>query len=103
MTLPARDLLDVRLSAAFAAGGCPICGVRARSERGIIDSILSERVLDVPFREGLERREGFCQRHLRELIVADRAGSGTILGSSILYGAMLARRLDLIRDRKSVV
>jgi Family of unknown function (DUF6062) len=95
--LPARDIVDVRLSDAFAAGGCPICGVRARSERSILASIIDERVLDVGFRATLERTEGFCRRHSRELIAVDRASSG-ILGSSILYGAILERRLALIRD-----
>ena len=95
--LPARDLVDVRLSDAFAKGGCPVCGVRARSERAILDSIIAERVLDVGFRATLERKEGFCGRHTRELLVADRAEGG-ILGSSILYGAILERRLFLVRD-----
>jgi Family of unknown function (DUF6062) len=96
-SLPARDLLDVRLSAAFESDGCPFCAVRARSERAMLDTIISERVLDIPFREALERREGFCRRHLRELIVADRASTGGMLGSSILYGAMLHRRMELVR------
>jgi hypothetical protein len=97
VTLPARDLVDVRLSQAFSAGGCPICGVRARSERALLDSILADRVNDIGFRGTLERTEAFCRRHTRELVVADRASSGGILGTSILYGAMLGRRLELLR------
>jgi len=95
--LPAHDLVDVRLSDAFSLGGCPVCVVRARSERAALDSIIAEHVLDIPFRADLERKRGFCRRHTRELIAADRRGSGGILGSSILYGAMLERRLELIR------
>ena len=53
--LPARDLVDVRLAAAIDDGGCAICVVRARGERGMLDSIIAERVLDIGFREGLER------------------------------------------------
>jgi hypothetical protein len=94
--LPARDLVDVRLSAAIAEGGCAVCGVRARSERGTLDAILAERVLDLGFRQGLERDHAFCRRHARELIEADRRAAG-ILGSSILYGAMITRRVAALR------
>ena len=95
--LPAKDLVDVRLSDAFGSGGCPICAVRARSERAMLDTIIAERVLDIPFRESLERTQGFCRRHGAELVLADRRGPGGILGSSILYGAMLDRRLEPLR------
>jgi hypothetical protein len=95
--LPARDIVDVRLSDAMAGGGCPICGVRARSEQATLDAIIAERVLDLGFRAGLEREHAFCRRHAGELIEADRRAAG-ILGSSILYGAMLERRLAVLRD-----
>jgi hypothetical protein len=96
-SLPSRDIVDVRLSDAIVLGGCPACAVRARSERATLDAIIAERVLDLGFREGLERTHGFCRRHAAELIVADRRAAG-ILGSSILYGAMLERRLEALRD-----
>jgi hypothetical protein len=95
--LPARDLVDVRLAAAIDEGGCAICVVRARAERAMLDSIIAERVLDLGFRNGLEREHGFCRRHVAALIVADRRSSG-ILGSSILYEAMLRRRLAAIGE-----
>jgi hypothetical protein len=96
-SLPARDLLDVRLAAAIEVGGCPLCVVRERAERGLLDAIIGERVLDLGFRAGLEREHGFCRRHVVELLAADRRASG-ILGSSILYGAMLERRLAKLRE-----
>jgi hypothetical protein len=96
MSLPAKDLVDVRLSDAFGLGGCPVCAVRARSERSIVAAIIEERVLDIGFRATLERREGFCRRHVRELLVADRRETGGMLGTSILYGAILHRRLELV-------
>jgi hypothetical protein len=94
--LPARDLVDVRLSDAMTAAGCPICAVRTRSERSTIDAIIAERVLDVGFREGLERDHAFCRRHAAALIKADRRAGG-ILGSSILYGAIVGRRVAGLR------
>jgi Family of unknown function (DUF6062) len=95
--LPQRDLVDVRLADALASGGCPICAVRARSERATLDAIIAERVLDIGFRAGLERDHGLCRRHAAELLAADRRASG-ILGSSILYGAMIERRLAALRS-----
>jgi hypothetical protein len=96
-SLPARDLLDVRLAAAIEVGGCPLFVVRERAERGMLDATIAERVLDLGFRAGLERDHGFCRRHAAGLLVADRRASG-ILGSSILYGAMLERRLAGLRE-----
>ena len=95
-SLPARDLVDVRLSAAIEAGGCPVCGVRSRAERATLEAILAERVLDLGFRAGLERDHGFCRRHMAELIEVDRRRSG-ILASAILYGAIIERRLQSVR------
>lgn len=95
--LPARDLVDVRLAAAIEVGGCALCAVRARAERGTLDAIIAERVLDLGFRAGLERDHAFCRRHARGLLDADRRSSGT-LGSSILFGAMVERRTASLRD-----
>jgi hypothetical protein len=88
----ARDLVDVRLLDALRADGCPICTVRARAERGILDTIINERVLDRGFRAGLERTEGFCRRHVAELVATDRRESGGTLGASLLLAAILDRR-----------
>jgi hypothetical protein len=95
--LPARDLVDVRLAAAIQLGGCAICAVRARSERATLDAIIAERVLDIGFRAGLERDHGFCRRHSAELLAANREASG-ILGSSMLFGAIVGRRTATLRD-----
>lgn len=95
--LPSRDLVDVRLAAAIQLGGCAVCAVRARAERATLDAIIAERVLDIGFRAGLERDHGFCRRHSAELLDADRRASG-ILGSSILFGAMVERRVAALRD-----
>jgi hypothetical protein len=95
--LPADDLLDVRLAAAIEQGFCTLCVVRARGERTMLESIIAERVLDIGFRAGLEREYGFCRAHATGLLVTDRRESG-ILGSSILFGAIVGRRLEAIRD-----
>jgi hypothetical protein len=88
----ARDLVDVRLLEAMRLGGCPICAVRARSERATLDAIINERVLDIAFRAELERSQGFCRRHVAELLPTDRRETGGMLGSSMLLSAVIARR-----------
>ena len=91
--LPAADIIDMRLLEAMRAGGCPICAVRARSERATMDTIINERVLDLGFRADLERKQGFCRRHVAELITTDRRETGGILGSSLLLSAVIDRRV----------
>lgn len=99
--LPARDLVDVRLTAAIDVGGCALCEVRSRGELGTLDAIIAERVLDLGFRAGLEREYGLCRRHARGLLEADRRSSG-ILGSSILFGAIVQRRTAALREATAV-
>jgi hypothetical protein len=91
-----QDLVDVRLTAAIGSGGCVACVVRTRAERSTLESIIEERVLDVGFREGLEVEHGFCRRHAIELLAVDRRAAG-ILGSSILFGAIIERRVRGLR------
>jgi hypothetical protein len=96
--LPQRDLVDVRLVAAIELGGCAICAVRSRAESAATVAVLDgERVMDVGFRAGLERTGSFCRRHVADLIVAERRATG-ILSSSILYEALLSRRLSALRE-----
>jgi hypothetical protein len=97
-TPTSRDIVDVRLLDAMAGGGCPVCAVRTRSERATMDTIIDERVLDIGFREDLERRTGFCRRHVAELVATDRRRTGGILGSSLLLAAIIDRRLAPARD-----
>ncbi|MFL5674633.1 MAG: DUF6062 family protein [Chloroflexota bacterium] len=94
---PASDIVDARLLEAMRGGGCPICVVRARSEKATMDAIINERVLDIGFRADLERKQAFCRRHVAELVPTDRRETGGILGSSMLLSAVIDRRLDLVR------
>src|SRR3954451_23023381 len=91
------DIVDARLLDAMRAGGCPICAVRARSEKATMDAIINERVLDIGFRADLERKQGFCCRHVAELVPTDRRETGGILGSSMLLSAVIARRIEFGR------
>ena len=92
----ARDIVDIRLLEAMRLGGCPVCAVRARSERATLDAIINERVLDIGFRAELERTQGFCRRHVAELLPTDRRETGGTLGSSMLLSAVIDRRVGAL-------
>ena len=62
-----------------------------------MDAIINERVLDIGFRADLERKQGFCARHVAELVPTDRRETGGILGSSMLLSAVIDRRIDVLR------
>ena len=63
-----------------------------------MDAIINERVLDIGFRADLERKQGFCRRHVAELVPTDRRVTGGILGSSMLLSAVIDRRIGRVRD-----
>ena len=92
MRLPATTVSDVHLADAFAGPGCPLCAEVARADTQWLESILSESVNDIPFRQAFDAARGFCRRHARETLDADRRRSGS-LGAAILLRASLAARL----------
>jgi len=92
MRLPARSAADVHLAEAFEGPGCPLCAEVARTNAAWLESILSESVNDIPFRQALDHARGFCRRHAREILDADRRRSGS-LGAAILLRASLVARL----------
>jgi hypothetical protein len=90
--LPVRTGADVHLADAFGQSGCPLCRERARTEAAYLESILSESVNDIPFRQALDAGRGFCGRHAAAILDADRRRAGS-LGAAILLRATLAPRL----------
>jgi len=97
--LPARSLADVKLAELFDGSGCPLCLQRSRSAAGYIRAFLYESVVDVGFRQELDRTRGLCRPHTRQTLAVNRAESGGTLGASILFGAVLAiraRELDAV-------
>lgn len=90
--LRVRSGADIHLADAFEAPGCPLCRERRRTEANYLESILAESVLDVGYRTRLDEARGYCRRHARAFLEADRRRSGT-LGASILLRASLVARL----------
>ena len=73
--------------------GCPICGIVIDDSRAYLDSVLYERVTDVPTREGLRESFGLCNPHtwmLRDL----PASSAPDLGFAIIARDLLNRFRD---------
>ncbi len=92
MKLPVHSGAEIHLADAFAASGCPLCRERDRTEDAYLESVLAESVNDVGFRQSLDSARGFCARHTRAMLEADRRRSGS-LGAAILLRAMLAVRI----------
>jgi hypothetical protein len=95
MHLPATSIADVHLADSFAGPGCPLCAEVARADTQWLESILAESVNDIPFRQAFDASRGFCRRHAREVLDADRRRSGS-LGAAILLRASLGARLGEI-------
>ncbi len=73
--------------------GCPICAIVIDDSRAYLDSVLYERVTDVPTREGLRESFGLCNPHtwlLRDL----PASSAPDLGFAIIARDLLSRFHD---------
>ena len=73
--------------------GCPICGIVIDDSRAYLDSVLYERVTDVPTREGLRESFGLCNPHtwlLRDV----PPSSAPDLGFAIIARDLLNRFRD---------
>jgi hypothetical protein len=95
--LPIEGIGDISLADLLGKSGCPLCRLRRESSERYLRTLLWEGVNDIGFRERLALGRGFCRRHSREVLAADRAQSGGSLGAAILLGSVTRRRLDELR------
>jgi hypothetical protein len=101
--LPVHDIADGRLADAFGLAGCPICRYATRSAGRFVDGMLDESVNDRGFRAELDAARGFCRRHTREVLLANRRHSGGSLAAAILFAAIARirkRELDGISSER---
>ena len=91
MNQPVRkDSFYFKLFDRLDARGCPICGIVIDDSRAYLDSVLYERVTDVPTRMGLRDSFGLCNPHtwlLRDV----PASSAPDLGFAIIAKDLLNR------------
>jgi hypothetical protein len=95
--LPVRDMASVHLAELVAAPGCPGCRERRLVVERYSEAYLYESVNDVRFRADLDTARGLCGEHVREMLHADRRGSGGMLGPAILLDARLRVRESELR------
>ena len=91
-SLPARDLGTVKLAELFAEPGCPLCHHRDRAVVRYIEGFMYESVNDVAFRASLDVARGFCGPHTTDVLTGGRHVSGGMVGSAILFGAVMRVR-----------
>ena len=85
-----QDSFYFKLFERLDAPGCPICGIVIDDSRAYLDSVLYERITDVPTRMGLRESFGLCNPHtwlLRDL----PASSAPDLGFAIIARDLLNR------------
>jgi hypothetical protein len=95
--LPARNLSEVAAADLLAQPGCPVCRATQQATVAYFQAMFAEGVNDVGFRRQLDDSRGFCPRHTRALLDAERTGPGGTLASSILFEAILAVRAGEVR------
>jgi hypothetical protein len=96
--LPIEGIGDISLADLLGQSGCPLCRLRRESSDRYLRALLWEGVNDIGFRERLALGRGFCRRHTREILAADRAQSGGSLGAAILLASVTRRRLDELQS-----
>jgi hypothetical protein len=96
--LPIEGIGDISLADLLGQPGCPLCRLRRDSSERYLRALLWEGVNDIAFRERLALGRGFCRRHSREILAADRAESGGSLGAAILLASVTRRRFDELRN-----
>ncbi len=91
MNEPARkDSFYFKLFDRLDGPGCPICGIVIEDSRAYLDSVLYERVTDVPTRMGLRDSFGLCNLHTWQLRGVP-ASSAPDLGFAIIAKDLLSR------------
>lgn len=91
--LPAHELASAQLAARMEQPGCPVCGHVEDLVARSIEGFLYESINDVTFRAALDEARGFCPAHVREMVAIERSMGGGMLGTSILFDAILRVRL----------
>lgn len=91
---------DDALVEAIIGPGCPLCAHVAGVGPQYLDSLLYGHTTDRAYRDRFLAGGGFCGRHARAAVVADRAGNGDGVGGGIFLRSQLAaRRRALARAR----
>jgi hypothetical protein len=83
---------DEALVDAVVGPGCPLCAYVARIGPQYLDSLLYQHTTDRAYRDRFVAGGGFCARHVRAAIEADRSGNGDGVGGGIFLRSQLAAR-----------
>jgi hypothetical protein len=83
---------DDALVDALVGTGCPLCVHVARIAPQYLDSLLYQHTTDRAYRDRFIEGGGFCARHVRAAVQADRAGNGDGVGGGIFLRSQLAAR-----------
>ena len=88
----ARSIGDDALVESLTGDGCPLCRHVAKVAPQYLDSLLYQHTTDRTYRDRFRDGGGFCGRHVRAAVIADRAGNGDGVGGGIFLRSQLAAR-----------
>lgn len=88
----ARSMGDEALVSALTGSGCPLCAYVDAIAPQYLDSLLYQHTTDRAYRDRFVEGGGFCARHVRAAVEADRAGNGDGVGGGIFLRSQLAAR-----------
>jgi hypothetical protein len=83
---------DEALVSALTGSGCPLCAYVDAIAPQYLDSLLYQHTTDRAYRDRFVEGGGFCARHVRAAVEADRAGNGDGVGGGIFLRSQLAAR-----------
>ncbi len=85
---------------ALRESGCPICGLIIQDGLGYLDSLMYERITDVPTRRELMDSFGLCNRHTWQLSRTPQI-SAPEMGFAILASSLL-KKFDHLAETRGV-
>lgn len=95
-----RDRLYRRLLEALDDAGCPICSLLLEDGRRYLDSMMYERITDLPTREELRRSFGLCNLHTWQLSEVPGT-SAPDLGFAIIATELLKRFEGSVKEGRT--
>ena len=95
-----RDRLYYRLLEALDEAGCPICLLLLDDGRSYLDSVMYERITDVPTRETWRESFGLCNMHTWQLTDIP-ASSAPDLGFAIIASDLLRNFEGFMHGRRA--
>ena len=99
LTRAKRGITWMRLEEALHGAGCPICSQIDRTEKHYLEGLLYEYVLDAGVRMKLHRQHGFCTRHAKLAIEAEKELDSDGLHLATMFETVIEENRRLLESQ----